>query len=316
MSIEECFVCRKHRGEVDIAGGAIYEDDQIYVGAARPDNEGRTYLGYVFVETKRHVPTLSDLSLEEGAALGRQLARLSQALRELLGVVHVYAFVLGDNTSHIHVHLIGRYPDAPREYWGIRVDEWPAAPRGGRAEVEALCERLRMWLAAHPEGITEHAASGIAASQRSGDLSVVRAEMAHLDQLAPLFVGYREFYKRPPEPARSRAFLQERLERGDSVIFLALRDDGTAAGFTQLFPSFSTGALKRLWILNDLFVAPEFRRHGVGRLLLERARAFAQETDARGLMLETQTTNTTAQSLYESLGWQRDREFYVYTLNL
>lgn len=316
MSSEACFVCQKHRGEVDIAGGAIYEDALVYVGAARPDAEGRTYLGYVFVETKRHVPTLSDLTPEEGAALGRQVARVSQALREVLGVVHMYAFVLGEHAPHVHIHLIGRYPDAPQEYWGTRVDEWPEAPRGTHAEVEALCERLRAWLAAHPADAAHSTEEVGEMGQQGGDVAVVRAEMRHLEQVLPLFVGYREFYKQPPEVERSRAFLRERLERGDSVIFLALREDGTAVGFTQLFPSFSTAALKRVWILNDLFVAPEQRTHGVGRLLLERARAFAVETGARGLALETQTTNTTAQSLYEALGWQRDQEFYTYTLDV
>lgn len=315
MTTDECFICRKHRGEVEIAGGAIYEDERIYVGAAAPDAEGRTYLGYVFVEPKRHAPTLSDLSAEEGAALGRQVARLSRALRESLGVVHVYSFVLGDNVPHVHIHLIGRYPDAPREYWGTRVDEWPEAPRGRRSDVEALCDRLRAWLAAHADEVPD-ATGTSAALDRQDAMTVVRVELAHLDQVLPLFVGYREFYKQPPEVDRSRAFLRERLEKGDSVIFMALRDDGTPAGFTQLFPSFSTAALKRLWILNDLFVAPEFRRHGVGRLLLERARAFAAETDARGLALETQTTNATAQALYEALGWQRDHEFYTYNLDL
>ena len=315
MSAEACFVCQKHRGEVSIAGGAIYEDELVYVGAARPDAQGRTYLGYLFVETKRHAPTLSDLTPEEGAALGRQVARLSRALREVLGMVHVYAFVLGDHVPHVHIHLIGRYPNAPQEYWGTRVDEWPEAPRGDAAEVAALCERLCAWLAAHPEGgalVEPHVENG----QQSGGIAVMRAEMAHLEQLVPLFVGYREFYKQPPEVERSRAFLRERLERGDSVIFLALREDGAAAGFTQLFPSFSTAALKRLWILNDLFVAPEYRRYGVGRLLMERARTFAVETGALGLALETQTTNATAQALYESLGWQRDREFYTYALDV
>lgn len=150
-------------------------------------------------------------------------------------------------------------------------------------------------------------------------IEIIQATIAQLDDVLPLFVGYRIFYQNPPEEERARAFLRERLERGDSVIFLAyLTNHGarTAAGFTQLFPSFSTGAMKRLWILNDLFVAPEGRQSGIGGKLLEHARAFAQETGAKGLMLETQRTNTTAQRVYEAHGWQRDDEFYVYTLRV
>jgi hypothetical protein len=42
--------------------------------------------------------------------------------------------------------IVPRYPDAPREYWGTRVDEWPHAPRGGSQEIEALCARPRAYL--------------------------------------------------------------------------------------------------------------------------------------------------------------------------
>jgi ribosomal protein S18 acetylase RimI-like enzyme len=52
----------------------------------------------------------------------------------------------------------------------------------------------------------------------------------------------------------------------------------------------------------------------VGEALLERARQFAVESGAKGLMLETAVTNTTAQRLYERLGWVRDAEYCVYNL--
>ena len=111
----------------------------------------------------------------------------------------------------------------------------------------------------------------------------------------------------------ARAWLTERLERDESVVFLALVD-GVPAGFTQLYPIFSSTTMRRAWLLNDLFVAPTARRAGVGRALLERAHAFGQETRAKELMLQTAVDNLTAQRLYESLGWQRDNEYYVYML--
>lgn len=143
--------------------------------------------------------------------------------------------------------------------------------------------------------------------------SIVRATLDHLDLLVPLFDGYRQFYQQPSNPAGARQFLKDRLVRHESVIFLALQDD-VGVGFTQLYPSFSSTSMQRLWILNDLFVAPAGRRAGIGEALLERARQFAVENGAKGLMLETAVTNTTAQKLYERLGWVRDTEFYVYNL--
>ena len=148
-------------------------------------------------------------------------------------------------------------------------------------------------------------------------MHIKRATMSDLDDVAPLFDGYRQFYGQRSDLAAARAFLGERVRRDESVIFLAVTDEKSGAealGFTQLYPSFSSVSLKRLWVLNDLFVGPNARRGGVGRRLLERARDWAIETGAKGLVLATALDNSNAQALYESCGWQRDDEFQHYHL--
>jgi ribosomal protein S18 acetylase RimI-like enzyme len=148
----------------------------------------------------------------------------------------------------------------------------------------------------------------------TNDEVVVRpAGLSDLDALVPLFDGYRQFYEQQSDLRGARAFLQERLERAESVIFIATRGT-TALGFTQLYPSFSSVSMKRLWILNDLFVAPDGRRQGVGARLLQRAREFAAETETKGLELTTARDNLSAQALYESQGWARDNVFMTYYL--
>ena len=134
---------------------------------------------------------------------------------------------------------------------------------------------------------------------------------------APLFDAYRQFYQQPSDLPLAHAFLAARLERGESVIFVAERG-GRPIGFVQLYPLFSSTAARprRLWLLNDLFVAPEARGGGVGRALLARARRLAEETDAAGLELVTATTNAGAQRLYESVGYRRDDGFLRYELGL
>jgi GNAT superfamily N-acetyltransferase len=106
-------------------------------------------------------------------------------------------------------------------------------------------------------------------------LTVCEATILDLDLVAPLFDAYRQFYRKPGDPELARRFLRDRLENGQSVIFLALLPDGAAAGFTQLYPSFSSASAARIFILNDLFVEPRFRRMGAGAALLTAARAFA-----------------------------------------
>jgi GNAT superfamily N-acetyltransferase len=150
-----------------------------------------------------------------------------------------------------------------------------------------------------------------------GAVRVIQAASDHLEALARLFDGYRQFYKEAPDLDGERAFLADRLEHGESVLLLALLDQNgqeIPAGLAQLYPSFSSASMQRLWILNDLFVAPEARKHGVGRALLQAAREYAERTRAKGLELMTARDNFVAQALYESMGWKRDEVFLPYTL--
>jgi GNAT superfamily N-acetyltransferase len=145
-------------------------------------------------------------------------------------------------------------------------------------------------------------------------IEIIQASLEHVEVLTPLFDGYRQFYKQPSNLEGARRFLSERLANKESVIFLASNEE-EGLGFIQLYPTFSSIVLKRMWILNDLYVLPDARRQGVGKALLQRARQFAAATGAKGLVLETAIDNP-AQYLYELMGYQRDREFYSYYLNL
>jgi ribosomal protein S18 acetylase RimI-like enzyme len=146
-------------------------------------------------------------------------------------------------------------------------------------------------------------------------IEVRRASVSDADRVALLFDSYRQFYGQASDPPTARAFIYERLALGESVVFLA-EAGGVALGFTQLFPLFNSTAARRLWLLNDLYVVPEARQQGVGRLLMSRAGRHAVETGAWGIELATAHANTPARTLYESLGYRRDEEFLHYALDL
>jgi GNAT superfamily N-acetyltransferase len=144
-----------------------------------------------------------------------------------------------------------------------------------------------------------------------------RASGADLHTIAELFDGYRQFYGQPADFPLALAFMRDRLALGDSALFLAVElQSGRALGFVQLYPSFSSVAARRIWILNDLFVAPLARRSGVGRGLMEAARDFAASTGARRLILSTAATNQEARALYDSCGYKQDDVFVTYKLEL
>ncbi|HTH63154.1 MAG TPA: N-acetyltransferase [Gemmatimonadales bacterium] len=146
-------------------------------------------------------------------------------------------------------------------------------------------------------------------------IEIRRAGLSEVDLIAPLFDAYRGFYGRASDLPLARGFLADRLARGESVVFLAT-DGATPCGFTQLYPLFSSLRCRPIWILSDLFVTPGRRRDGTGRKLMEAAHVFAQSQGAIAIELDTAHTNTAAQALYESLGYERDLEFRHYALSL
>ncbi|MDD0973210.1 GNAT family N-acetyltransferase [Pseudomonas fontis] len=147
-------------------------------------------------------------------------------------------------------------------------------------------------------------------------MRIIKATLEHLDLLAPLFVKYREYYGQLPYPDSSRSFLHKRLERGESVIYLALPDDddGKLLGFCQLYPSFSSLSLKRVWILNDIYVAEDSRRMLVADHLMREAKRMAKETNAVRMRVSTSSDNEVAMKTYESIGFHEDTEFKSYIL--
>lgn len=146
-------------------------------------------------------------------------------------------------------------------------------------------------------------------------MEVVLASIEHIERLSVLFNLYRVFYNQASDLRAAKNFLQARFQNKDSVVFAA-KDNGEIIGFTQLYPSFSSVSMKRVWILNDLYVEEPYRRKGAAKLLMNAAEEYAKESGAVRLILATQISNTNAQKLYEARGYAKDEEFYHYALRL
>lgn len=145
-------------------------------------------------------------------------------------------------------------------------------------------------------------------------IKIRRATINDLDSVADLFDQYRIFYKQTSDIPNAKEFLKERIEKDESAILVAFVND-EAVGFTQLYPIFSSVSMRRAWLLNDLFVKASARKTGVGNKLLDAAKDFGAETNAKWLILETSEDNFTAQSVYEGNGWQKSTSFF-YQFNL
>ncbi len=143
------------------------------------------------------------------------------------------------------------------------------------------------------------------------NITVRQAVLSDIEALVPLFDGYRQFYASPSDIPAVRKFLLARFNHGESVLFIA-HEGNTPVGFTQLYPSFSSVSLARVFVLNDLFVHEQARRKGVASKLMSAVTEFAKSLGAVRVSLSTATTNEAAQSLYQSAGWKRDEQFFVY----
>jgi len=146
-------------------------------------------------------------------------------------------------------------------------------------------------------------------------MEVFQAGSEHLEEVSKLFDQYRVFYNSSSDYEAGTEFLKERFKERDSIIFAA-SIGGRIVGFTQLYPSFSSVSMKRVLILNDLFVNEGCRGKGIAKSLMSAVENFARETECARIVLATQISNGVAQSLYESCGYAKDEEFYHYVLRL
>ena len=145
---------------------------------------------------------------------------------------------------------------------------------------------------------------------------IVQAEIEHLREVSRLFNLYRIFYKEKDDLDSAKQFIKQRLENGDSTIFVSINDDASLNGFVQLYPSFCSVSMIPILILYDLFVDPDIRTKGIGRSLMNKAAQYAQEIGFKRLELSTAKDNFIGQSLYESLDYEVDDEFLHYSLEI
>ena len=141
-------------------------------------------------------------------------------------------------------------------------------------------------------------------------MKIIKAHIDHLEDLVPLFDGYRIFYKQPSDLDGARQFLIERFKNNDAVIFMAYTIE-KAIGFTQLYPLFSSVSMQPMYLLNDLFVAANYRNKGVGEALINKAKVLCDTENNKGLAIQTAFDNN-AQHLYKRLGFEKDTDLHFF----
>ena len=148
------------------------------------------------------------------------------------------------------------------------------------------------------------------------DFKIIEANKDYIEQVGELFDQYRQFYKYDSNIIQSTNFIKSRIINNESKIFIAINNNNQAIGFVQLYETFGSLDLGKIIILYDLYVKKEFRKKNIGRKLMISSHKYAKEIKAKRIQLSTATDNFIGQSLYESLGYIKDKDFYTYDLEI
>ena len=144
-------------------------------------------------------------------------------------------------------------------------------------------------------------------------MDITQATIKHLDDLSPLFNGYRIFYKQESDIEAVKLFLKERLTKQDSVIYVAYIDN-IAVGFTQLYFLLSSVSMKPMFLLNDLYIDQKYRGKSIGTSLINKAKILCKEKGYKGIIIQTEQTNP-AQHLYQRVGFVKDTDLTFFWTN-
>ena len=144
---------------------------------------------------------------------------------------------------------------------------------------------------------------------------IKEAVVENSEKVGEVFDLYRQFYKKDPDKIISIDYIKQRLTNKESTIFF-VEENNICIGIVQLYITFDSLELAKKIILYDIFVKSEYRKKGIGTMLMNVSKNFAEKNNISGIELSTAISNGTAQSLYESLGYERDTEFYNYYLSI
>jgi ribosomal protein S18 acetylase RimI-like enzyme len=107
-----------------------------------------------------------------------------------------------------------------------------------------------------------------------------------------------------PLPVEKKGILIESIANNPNTYALLAKDEDKYVGMATYFINFSTFAVKHYMNLHDIFVLPDFRNKGIGRLIINKLVTISLKNDYCKLTLEVREDNAKAQSLYGKMGFE------------
>ena len=117
----------------------------------------------------------------------------------------------------------------------------------------------------------------------------------------PLWQAYLKFYNTELPDAVSHSTWQRLIDPSEPTHSALAWQDGKAVGMVNFIYHRSNWSIGNSCYLQDLFVSPEIRGTGAGRLLIEHVYATARDNHCAKVHWLTHETNATAIQLYERI---------------
>lgn len=140
----------------------------------------------------------------------------------------------------------------------------------------------------------------------TGQVVVRQTTPADRTEMIRLIKGYLDFYERPhPEESKLHDLLDTLEHQPERGLQFVAELDGQAVGFATLYSTFSTLRAQQAMVMNDLFVEPQYRSHGVGQVLFAACHDHVRNNGYAFMEWVTAQDNHGAQKFYDRQGAER-----------
>lgn len=99
--------------------------------------------GRLLIEPKRHIESFEEMNESERQALGIMIFEGERRLKTVLKADHVYLFRINDKVKHLHFHLVPRFKDTPKEFYGVNILKWVRGEALSIEQIQILAEKLK-----------------------------------------------------------------------------------------------------------------------------------------------------------------------------
>lgn len=138
-----CDICLKHKDFTRFTGPVIFEAGGLLLTHFPFVESEPATAGRLLIEPKRHIRGFEEMNEVERRALGQMIFEGERRLKSVLQAEHVYLFRINDKVQHLHFHLIPRFRDTPKEFYGLNILKWVSGEALSLNQIQILAEKLK-----------------------------------------------------------------------------------------------------------------------------------------------------------------------------